>query len=93
MVLIVLLYSLTRARMTSIVLKYESLIGGLNNLVEQGESFLIEQLDARPNASLLADHIERIKEADLFSRPRFSAGPLEVGESFQTVNWRVVRIA
>ena len=78
--------------MASIVLKYESLIGGLNNLVEQGESFLIEQLDARPNPILLANYIERIKDVELFSRPRFASGPLEVGESFETINWRVVRV-
>ena len=65
LVVIVLLRSLTRASMASIVLKYESLIGGLNNLVEQGESFLIEQLDARPNPILLANYIERIKDVEL----------------------------
>ena len=78
--------------MASIVLKYEALLGGLNNLVEQGEAFLLEQLDARPNSTLLANHIEEVKDAVLYSRPRFSAGPLNVGESFETINWRVVRV-
>ena len=92
LVVIVMLLTLTIARMSSIVLKYESPLGGLNNLVEQGEAFLLEQLDARPNPILLASHIEQVKDTILYSRPRFASGPLEVGESFETINWRVVRV-
>ena len=93
LVIDVSLINLITAKMASIVLKYESLLGGLNNLVEQGDKFLIEQLDPRPNPALLASHIEQVKDAALFSRPKFFAGTLEVGESFETVNWRVERIA
>ena len=87
------LYNPTIARMATIVLKYEALLGGLNNLVEKGETFLIKQSDSRPDSTLLAEYIEEVKGADLYSRPTFYGGILEVGESFETVNWRVERIA
>ena len=90
---VVVLLFLILDNMASIILKYEALLGGLNNLVEKGETFLIKQSDPRPDSTLLAEYIEEVKGADLYSRPTFFGGILEVGESFQTVNWRVERIA
>lgn len=78
--------------MKAFVFKYVSLIGGLNNLVEQGETFIVHQLTDAPNALSLAKAIEQVKEASLYSKPKFVSGALEVGERFETVNWSVVRI-
>lgn len=79
--------------MKAFVFKYESLIGGLNNLVEQGDTFIVHQFSDVPNALSLANAIEQVKEVTLYSKPKFVSGALEVGERFETVNWLVERIA
>lgn len=78
--------------MKAFVFKYVSRIGGLNNLVEKGDTFIVHQLTDLPNAMSLTNAIEQVKQATLFSKPKFVSGALEVGERFETVNWSVVRI-
>lgn len=73
--------------------KYESLLGGLNNLVERGDSFTVYQTKPLPDYIALWKAIEEQKRALLFSKPKIEGPELEPGEVYETISWRVERIA
>ena len=69
--------------------KYESLIGGLNNLVEKGDSFIVFQRKASPDYIALWKAIEANKRSLLYSKPQVKGPELAAGEVFETLSWRI----